>query len=320
MSIKLPSTAWIAILSLFFSTVGAGISGGAAQEGVRERVNQGHVGVMCGRTTGSFLYYCEDMAVAMNDNVGYSIRVVPMIGEGSVRNVEDVLYLRGVDLALAYTDTLEFMERQGLHTNIKQRVNYVTAMHGAELHIIARDDIATIDELAGKKVNFSTPGTGTFLTMSNVFDALGLEVDVQNDAEAVALDRLKRGEIDAMALSAAAPWKLAVGVADSDGLKLLDVPANRVDGPYESTSWTNDIYPNLIDPGSTVETIKIRVVLLAYNWRKDDPRCGKVDRFVNALAANLDKLKEGPYQEKWGEVDLAANVEGLTQWSGGCSN
>lgn len=320
MIINLRRAAWIMVLSFFFATIGATLSSGGGHEGVRDRVNQGHVGLMCGRTTGSFLYYCEDMAVAMNDNVGYSMRVVPMIGEGSVRNVEDILYLRGVDLALAYTDTLEFMEKQGVHPNIKQRVSYVTAMHGAELHIIARSDIATIDDLAGKKVNFSTPGTGTFLTMSNVFDALDLEVDVQNDAEAVALDRLKRGEIDAMALAAAAPWKLASDLAEFDGLKLLDIPADRIEGPYEPVSWTNDLYPNLIDQGRTVETIKIRVLLLAYNWRKDDPRCGKVDRFVDALEANLNELKEGPYQEKWGDVDFAAEVQGLTQWSGGCSN
>ena len=306
------------VLSILLSAVGAEPSQAQNFEEMRERVNQGHVGIMCGRTTGSFLYFCEDMAVAMNDNTGYSLRVVPMVGEGSVRNVEDVLYLRGVDLALAYTDTLEFMENQGIHPNIKDRIAYITAMHGAELHIIARDDIATIDDLAGKKVNFSTPGTGTFLTMSNVFDALDLNVDVQTDAEAVALDRLKRGEIAAMALNAGTPWKLAENVVEADGLRLLDVPADRINGPYESVSWTSDVYPNLIDQGDTVETIKIRIVLLAYNWRKDHPRCAKVDRFVDALEANLGKLKDGPYQEKWRDIDLNAEVKDLKRWSGSC--
>ena len=286
---------------------------------IRERVNQGHVAIMCGRTTGSFLYYCEDMAVAMNDNIGYELRVVPMIGEGSVRNVEDVLYLRGVDLALAYTDTLDFMERQGIHPNIKDRIAYITAMHGAELHIIARDDIGSIGDLAGKKVNFSTPGTGTFLTMTNVFEALDLQVEVQSDAEAVALDRLKRGEIAAMALNAGSPWRLASDISEADGLKLLDVPADRIDGPYESVSWTDDIYPNLIDEGDSVETLRTRIILLAYNWGSGNPRCAKVDRFANALRENLSVLVGGPYQEKWKDVDFETDVKGLTRWPGVCN-
>ncbi|MEZ5931982.1 MAG: TAXI family TRAP transporter solute-binding subunit [Alphaproteobacteria bacterium] len=318
MFISSARAAWPAAMVLFLAVADAEPARAQDHDDVRERVNQGQVGIMCGRTTGSYLYYCEDMAVAMNDNIGYSLRVVPMIGEGSVRNVEDVLYLRGVDLALAYADTLEFMKNQGIHPDIKERIAYITAMHGAELHIIARDDVASIDDLAGKKVNFSTPGTGTFLTMTNVFDALDLNVDVQSDAEAVALDRLKRGEIAAMALNAGTPWKLASEVAEADGLKLLDVPAERIDGPYEPVSWTSDVYPNLIDQGSTVETIRTRVILLAYNWPKDNPRCAKVDRFVDALRVKLGELKYGPYQEKWREVDLQDDVKGLTRWSGGC--
>ena len=285
---------------------------------IRNRVNDGHVGIMCCRTTGSFLYYCEDMAVALNDNVGYSLRVVPMIGEGSVRNVEDVLYLRGVDLALAYVDTLDFLERQQVYPNIKEKVRYVTAMHGADLHLIADRSIGSIDDLAGKKVNFSTPGTGSFLTMSNVFEALDIEVDVQSDAEAVALDRLKRGEIAAMALSAAPPWRLATDIEAEDGLKLLEIPVERVAGPYEAASWTSDIYPNLIDPGQEVRTLRTRIALLAYNWDSDHPRCGRVDRMARALRDSLDELRDGPYQEKWQDVDFDVEIRGLSRWEGNC--
>ncbi len=289
-----------------------------ASDEIQGRVNQGQVGIMCGRTTGSFLYYCEDMAVALNDDLDYSMRVVPMVGGGSVRNIEDILYLRGVDLALAFSDTLDFMDAVGVHPNIKERVTYVTAMHGAELHIIARDGINTIDDLAGKKVNFSTAGTGSFLTMSNVFEALDLEVDVQSDAEAIAFDRLKNGEIDAMGFAAGTPWRLALEVAKTDGLKLLDIPIERIDGAYEKVSWGSDIYPNLIDQDAKTNSLKTRVVLLAYNWPKDNPRCAKVERFVNALHAHIDTLQTGPFQKKWQEVDLQADVKGMRRWFGDC--
>jgi TRAP-type uncharacterized transport system substrate-binding protein len=303
----------VTLLALPFGPVSA-----QSVDQLRSRINQGHVGIMCGRTTGSFLYFCEDMAVALNDNIGYTLRVVPMIGEGSVRNVEDVLYLRGVDLALAFADTLDFMQRQGIHPSIKSRLGYVTAMHGAELHLIGLGDIGSIEDLAGKKVNFSTPGTGTFLTMTNIFEALGINVEVQSNAEAVALERLKRGEIAAMALNAGTPWKLAANIAPEDGLKLIDVPVDRLSGPYEPVTWTAETYPGLITAGETVTTSRVRVVPLAYQWPADNPRCAKVKRFAEALRTRLPALQEEPFQAKWRNVDMEATVSGLDRWRGDC--
>jgi TRAP-type uncharacterized transport system substrate-binding protein len=287
-------------------------------EAVRDRVNQGVVGVMCGRSTGSFLYFCEDLAVLLNDNAGYSMRVLPIIGEGSVRNVEDVLYLRGVDLGLAFADVLDFMEREGVHPDIKSKVRYVTSLFSSELHLLARKDIRSISDLAGKKVNFSTPGTGSFLTMTNVFDALGIEVDVQSDAEAVALERLKNGEIAALGFVAAPPWKVMQSVTPEDGLHLLEVPPELVTGPYEETAWSSDTYPQAIAPGEVVRSIRVRVVMLAYNWPDNSDRCAKVQRFVEAFRAGFPKLKEEPFQEKWREVNLDAEVRGLERWNKKC--
>lgn len=287
-------------------------------EAVRDRVNQGAVGLMCGRSTGSFLYFCEDLAVLLNDNAGYTMRVLPIVGEGSVRNVEDVLYLRGVDLGLAFADVLDFMERERVHPGIKDKVRYITSMFSSDLHLLARGDIRSVAELAGLKVNFSTPGTGSFLTMTNVFEALGIDVDVHSDAEAIALERLKRGEIDAMGFVAAPPWKVLQSVTPQDGLHLLEVPPELVTGPYEPTSWTSELYPQVIAPGETVRSIRVRVVLLAYNWPEDSPRCTKVQRFVDAFRAGFPKLMQEPYQEKWHEVDLDAEVKGLVRWNKNC--
>ncbi len=285
---------------------------------MQERVNQGIVTVMCGRSTGSFLYFCEDLAILLNDNVNYQLRLVPMIGEGSVRNIEDVLFLKGVDLGMAFADALDFMERQEVYADIKSKLRYVTSLYGAELHVLAREDIRSVKDLAGQKVNFSTPGTGTFLTMTNVFEALNIGVDVQSDAEQVALEKLKRGEIAALGFGAARPWKLVTALEPNSKLHLLDLPVSEITGPYDISSWTAKDYPQAIAKGDTIHTVRVPVVLLAYNWPADNPRCAKVQRFVDALRTNFPKLLKPPFQDKWHEVDLDREVPGLERWQKSC--
>lgn len=287
-------------------------------EQLRAQVNQGLVGIMCGRSTGALLPYCEDMAAVLNDNIGYQLRVVPMIGEGSMRNVEDILYLRGVDLALANADALEFMQQQNIHPAVKRKVGYIAAMSSSELHVVARREIASIYDLEGRTVNFSTPGSGTFLTMTNTFEALNINVAVTNDPEAVALDKLKRGEIDAMGVNASIPWGFAAQISAEDNLRLLNIPVDCLSGPYESVETPSSVYPQLIPADLTWTTPRVPVVLLAYQWSSDHPRCRRVARFADTLTSRIQDLRDGPFADRWRDVDLDAEIRGLDRWQGNC--
>ncbi|MEM8950052.1 MAG: TAXI family TRAP transporter solute-binding subunit [Pseudomonadota bacterium] len=273
---------------------------------------------MCGRTSASFLYFCEDIASVLNDDIGYSLRVVPMVGSGAVRNVEDVLYLRGVDLAMTFADTLDFMEKQGVHPNIKDSVRYVTRLWDTELHIVANKKYKSIYDLEGEKVNFSSIGSGTYLTMTNLFEAHGITADVQSDKKSIARERLKKGEIAAMASNSAAPWSFAEDFDGDDDVHLLDIPPELVPDGYETSSWSSDVYPNLIAAGETVRTLRNPAVLLAYNWESDHPRCAKVQRFVTAMNERFPELQNGSYQPKWQDVDMKADVKYLERWDKGC--
>lgn len=309
----------IAII-LFMGCLNSVASVGKAQsiQEMRERINHGVVGIMCGRTTASFIYFCEDMAFLVNDDIGYSLRAIPMVGSGALRNVEDLIYLRGVDLTITLADTLDYMQEQGIHPNIKDKVRYVTRLWDLELHILADRSIKSLYDLEGKKVNFSVIGSGTFLTMTNLFEKLGIQVDVQSDNKSAALQRLKKGEIVAMASTSAVPWKFAAQFGPGDGLHLLDVPPEALPDGYETATWSSDVYPNLIEAGTTVRTLRNPAVLLAYNWPEHHPRCGKVQRFMTALRQVFPKLLEEPHQPKWKEVNLDAEVKNLVRWDKSC--
>ena len=48
--------------------------------------------------------------------------------------------------------------------NLDRRVQYIIRLPISELHILARDDVQSLEDLRGKKVNFGPAGTGASLT------------------------------------------------------------------------------------------------------------------------------------------------------------
>jgi uncharacterized protein len=295
---------------LALSICGAGIQSTQAADltGQRDLVNGGVVGVISGGVTGTYIRIAADLADALDD--GYELRVLPIIGKGSVRNIEDLLLLRGVDVAIVQSDVLDFYKRAGLVSNIEQKIHYITKLYNEEVHVLAKSEYRTIDDLAGKRMNFGTEGSGTFMTAGIIFDDLGIEVDISTYPEPIALEKLRTGEIDALVFVGGKPLKLIQDVDRQQGLHLLAIPPERIKAAYLPSELTADAYPGLIDPGKPVQTVAVTAVLAAYNWPDGHPRRGKLTRFIERFFANFDRLLEPPFHPKWREIDLKAPVPG----------
>jgi TRAP transporter TAXI family solute receptor len=274
----------------------------------RDLVNGGVVGVISGGVTGTYIRIAADLANALDD--GYELRVLPVIGKGSVRNIEDLLLLRGIDVAIVQSDVLDFYKRAELVPNIEGKLRYITKLYNEEVHVLARSEYATIDDLAGKRVNFGTDGSGTFMTASIVFDDLGIDVDVQSDPEPIALERLRAGEIDALVFVGGKPVELIASVASEEPLHLLAIPHQRIKAAYVASELTAQAYANLIKPGDPVPTVAVSAVLAAYNWPVDHYRRQKLDRFIRRFFENFSSLLKPPFHAKWREIDLTAEVPG----------
>ena len=70
----------------------------------RELVNQGTVAVVGGSISGTYSKLVWDMSTLFDD--GYSLRVLPILGKGSFKAIEDLLLLRGIDAALVQSDVI----------------------------------------------------------------------------------------------------------------------------------------------------------------------------------------------------------------------
>ena len=271
-------------------------------------VNSGTVGIVSGGVTGTYVRFASDLSNALDE--GYQHRVLAILGKGSVRNIEDLLMLRGVDIAIVQSDVLDFYRANQLYPDVDKKIEFITKLYNEEVHLLARAGITEIGDLRGKRVNFGTQGSGTFMTASIIFDTLDIGVRATTFSEPIAMAKLRKGEIDALVFVGGKPVTLLREVAQEDKLELLPIPAGKVQGAYLAGTLTSESYPNLIKPGEEVPTVAVGAVMAAYNWQSDHPRHTKVKRFVDRFFNNLNSLKQPPFHQKWKEVDLRAKVPG----------
>jgi hypothetical protein len=60
------------------------------------RANAGTIGIVTGGIDGTYVRIAADLAVVLDD--GDALRILTILGRGSLQNISDILVLRGVDV------------------------------------------------------------------------------------------------------------------------------------------------------------------------------------------------------------------------------
>lgn len=276
------------------------------------RTSPGLVGVISGGVDGTYIRIAADLAAVLDS--GEQLRVLPIVGRGSVQNLADILFLRGVDVGIVQSDSLAFVRQQRMFGGIESRLNYIAKLYDEEIHILARRDIAAVRDLAGKPVNMDGRTSGTAMTAGIVFQRLGVEVQPAYDPQDVALDKLRRGEIAAIVYVAGKPTRLFTALPSDSGLRFLRIPPEAaLMETYLPAELGNDAYPTLVPPGPPVETIAVGAVMACFNWNSGE-RWRAVNRFTETFFDRFDQFLRPPRHPKWREVNLAAQVPGWTRY------
>src|SRR6266567_1208995 len=226
----------------------------------KQALNANTVTLITGTIGGTYVQFGADLASVLDD--GNKIRVLPIVGRGSVQSVADILFLQGVDLGIVRADTLDYLERKGFAKDIKKQFTYVTKLYNEEMHVIASKSVRTLRDLEGKTVSVDLPNGGTFVTALTVFERLGMKPKVVYIEQRIAMEKLKAGEIDAVIVCGGKPYK-SVSTFGNDGrfhLATVDY-AKPLQSDYLPATLTSKDYPNLIPEGETVETIAVPSVL-----------------------------------------------------------
>ena len=278
----------------------------------KEKMNAWTVGLAGGLLEGAPLRLASEMARVVDD--GPNLHLLPIVTRGAVENLNSLLYLRGVDTAIINSDA--FDEYKVEVPDIRRRITYLLNLFPSELHIFVRPEIGSLEDLAGKKVNFNTQGTAAAYSGPLIFSRLGINVEKTFIPHQVALEQMRKGEMAAVVFITSKPVDAFVRGRWEGGFKFLPV---KYEGKFEDYYLPAVLeagdYPGLIKQGERVQTIAVPTALVAFNWPAKTNRYQRVARFVDHLFSRIDKLQGPGFDPKWKSINLAATVPGLDRFT-----
>jgi len=268
------------------------------------------IGVITGSEKGTYYQFGLNLQALAKPN---GITVAVHNSKGSVENIFAVYQRPGVQVGIVQSDVLAFVARVQTDPalqRIAKKIKMVFPLYNEEIHLLARNGVASFDELANKRVAIGREGSGTYLTTRLLFKVSEVApremVPIDTDE---ALAELKAGRIDAMFFVAGYPVRLlSEGVSARDELRLVPITNKDI----------AEFYPRAAIPANTyawqehaIETVAVKAVLVSFDYRRTD--CESVGKFAQLLAANLDWLKKNGHA-KWKAVDLDFQLKGWEQY------
>jgi branched-chain amino acid transport system substrate-binding protein len=283
-----------------------------AKHDLANQLNANTVSLMTGSSGSTYSQMGSDLASVLND--GVNLRVLPILGSGSVQAVADILLLKGVDAGIVRKDTLAYLERKDFANGIRNQFVYVAKMFNEEMHVLAPQSVRNVNDLDGRTVAVDLPDGGTFVTAINVFEHLGIKPHLLYIEPRFALDMLRRGEIDAIIAVEGKPLQW-LGQVNDPNLHLVPVAYDKsLRDDYLPSQLTAEDYPNLISRNAPVDTISAEAVLASYNWQPGSDRYRRLSLLVDSLFSKMSQLQRPPYHPKWQELAPMAPVAGWTRF------
>ena len=279
----------------------------ATVEEARRVTNDGVVTMFTGTEGDTSARIAAELASVLRSTDSDS-RLLATNGGGMGSNLNDLLYLKGVDTALIRSDILNYAQDQAIFPAVQNQVNYITEMFSEEVHLLVGRDVGSLHDLNGMKINLGAPGSGADVTGAIVLSKLGLSAETTNYRSRDAIEKLEHGEIQGAFFVGGKPMPLLQQIPESSGLKLLSVPAVDYFDSYRAAEISRYDYPNLINAGEVLPTIAVRTALMTYAWRPGSARYEALAGLTDAFFDNLLALQGDGFHPKWWEVDPTAEM------------
>ena len=287
--------------------------GTATKRELANQLNANTVSLMTGSFGSTYAQVGADLASVLDN--GTNLRILPVMGRGSVQAVADILLLRGVDAGIVRKDTLAYLDRKDFAKDIRNQFVYVAKMFNEEMHVLAPKTIASMRDLDGKTVVVDLPDSSTFVTAINVFDRLGIRPHLVYQEPRLAVDELRRGEVDAIVAIEGKPVQWLSQITDRN-LHLVPVeyaknlqeeylPSKLSGAGLSRTWWRTGPRSRRSRPKRCWHrTIGRRTATAIAGWRY----------LVNTMFDKVTQLQRPPFHPKWKEMAPRATVSGWTRF------
>lgn len=303
--------AGLIIFLTFVSTVSFAQNAGSVKQ-TMDRINLATITIVGGDINSTSARLVYDMGAVLND--GDERRVLPVLGLDAVQTVSDVLHLKGVDLGLVHEDALDAIGDTNAIPNIKNRLEHITRLSHDNIYVIAAISFESINQLAGRTVNFGPGAPSPYTTPALLFQAHDIDVNPVNLDHADAVEDIKNGKIAATVIVGGDLKEIATRLRLDKKLRLLSVDMPINSDKYLPISLTNADFPDIIPAGTSLDTVSVALIMVVNRWPTSHPRHQKVGDFVQDLFSRFDEFKTPTRHPKWHEVNLAAKVVNWNQF------
>lgn len=282
----------------------------AQQQAQRDRQNASTLIVATSHPTASYFAMAHAIASAIEKNG--DLRLLPMSSGGGIETLRDLLFLRGVDMAIVPVNALaQAQATESLGPGLPQRIAYITHLYNEEVHLVVGRNTKGLADLSGKKIAVPLEDGSALFTARDLFARFGVNVEIVRMQAAEALELVRAGDLAATLLMAGKPLPLLADMPKDGSIRLLALPfAPALEDGYVPAAFRAEDYPMLIPDGLVIESVAVSAVLMAHNARNAEGSLQRTAKFVPAFfdATSEHLLKR---YTKW-EVNLAATLPG---WS-----
>ena len=257
------------------------LSTGVRSEDVRSlKLNQSTVGLLASQP--SLSENVLEMAAAMDHTDG--LRVLPILGRGSLQSINDLLFLRGIDVALLSSDSLAFVKKHDLYKEETGKLAYLAKLATLNVVVVARKDIAGVNSLEDMRIATGPANSDEFVAAELIFDALGTKFERIPTTGKNSLAALLDGRIDAAVFVGTPSYRLLNSIKANSGLHILplSLPESLAE-TYSPAILESSDFPNLIAEGTVVETVAAALILAVFDWPERSERFNKLKKFNKAL-------------------------------------
>ncbi len=257
------------------------LSTGVRSEDVRSlKLNQSTVGLLASQP--SLSETVLEIANAMDHTDG--LRVLPILGRGSLQSINDLLFLRGVDVTLLSSDSLAFVKKHNLYKDETGKLAYLAKLSTLNVVVVARKDIAGVNSLEDMRIATGPANSDEFVAAELIFDALGTKYERIPTTGKNSVAALLDGRIDAAVFVGAPSYRLLNSIKANSGLHVLplSLPESLAE-TYSPAILESSDFPNLIAEGTAVETVAAALILAVFDWPDRSERFYKLKKFNKAL-------------------------------------
>jgi TRAP transporter TAXI family solute receptor len=279
------------------------------REDTRDRINRNTLFIAGGSVGASYHALANDIALVAS---GGELRVVAVTGSSGVQNVRDLMYLRNIDLALTNVRNLNgFLASGELGRDLQREIVYIAPLATEEMHVLAQPEIASLQDLKGKRVGLHVAGSSTASAAAHIFKTLGIDVQIVNHTQPEAIEKMRRRELDATVCICPKPVPAYDALKAEAGFRFLAVPyPPALEAEFLPSKISAEDYPGLLPAEGSVETVALMTLLVTRSWPRGTVRHERNVRFVEAFFSRFQEFLKPPRQASWKSVNIAARVRG----------